>query len=325
MTITPVTLLSGFLGSGKTTVLAHALEQPALSNAVVIINEFGEVSIDHLIVADLAENILELRNGCLCCTIRGDLVMTLRDLHRRRQLQEIKAFNQVVVEASGLADPVPIAHTLMANPPIMSAYRLDGIICVVDGLNGANTLLAHETAGNQVALADLVIISKSDIASSTQVDAAQVAVESINRSAQIIRVVGGDIDAGQLFGRHLFNPELRGTEIDAWMTIHGGHSHESIYATHSINSFGTLSLAGTSVFLNHVVNQYRDSILRIKGIAGFREKGGKPALLHAVQDKFYPVAWLDDWPSEDHSNRLVFIGRGLDPDWLDAKFQSLCV
>jgi G3E family GTPase len=323
--ITPVTLLCGFLGSGKTTLLASALAQPALSNAVVIINEFGEISIDHLVVADLTENILELRNGCLCCTIRGDLAMTLRDLHRRRQLGEINAFDQVLVETSGLADPIPLAHTLMANPPVMTAYRLDAILCVVDAVNGAQTSIDHESAGNQIALADIVILSKTDIATKMQTEATINAIKAINRSAQISTVVAGNIDALELFGQRLFDPERRGEAIEQWMSIHSGHSHETAYRTHSIVIEGTLSLAGTSVFLNHVVNQHREQILRIKGIAGFREKGGAPALVHAVQDKFYPVTWLDKWPSDDHSSRLIFIGRDLDTQWLNAKFESLCI
>lgn len=324
MAITPVTLICGFLGSGKTTLLGRALEHAALANAVVIVNEFGEVSIDHLVVADLAENILELRNGCLCCTIRGDLVMTLRDLYQRRQLGEIIEFDHVIIETSGLADPIPLAHTLMANPPLMKAYRLDAIICVVDAVNGAATLVEHDLAANQVALSDLIVISKSDIATPAQLARTRRQVAGINPSAETVEVIKGDVASSKVFKRQLFNPEQRAETIERWMSVHGDHSHDSVYSTHAIVYEGTLSLAGTSVFLNHAVNAQRDRLLRIKGLAGFREKGGAPALLHAVQDKFYPVEWLNDWPSEDHSSRLVFIGRDLDTDALDAEFESLC-
>jgi len=323
--ITPVSLLSGFLGSGKTTLLGRALEHNALSNTLVIVNEFGDVGIDHLIVADLAENILELRNGCLCCTIRGDLAMTLRDLYHRRQLGDVKAFDHVVVETSGVADPIPLAHTLMANPPIMQAYRLDTIVCVVDAIHGVATMREHDTAANQVALADLIIISKSDIAPSGQLAETQAVIEGINPSAEVAVAVAGNIEPARVFGRQLFDPEKRADTIDKWMSVHSGHRHDSVYTTHSIVHGGTLSLAGTSVFLNHVVNEKREQILRIKGLAGFREKDGAPALLHAVQEKFYPVTWLEDWPSADHSSRLVFIGRDLDTGWLETKFESLCL
>ena len=329
---TPVTLLCGFLGSGKTTLLSHVLEQDALSNAVVIINEFGEVSIDHLIVADLAENILELRNGCLCCTIRGDLAMTLRDLYHKRQLEEIKAFDHVVIETTGLADPIPLAHTLMANPPIMSAYRLDTIVCVVDAVCGAATLLEHETAANQVALADLVVFAKTDIASGEEIRHTRAAVDAINPGAERLDVIAGQIDARKIFGRGLFDPANRSESIESWLQAHGDHDHGAHphdhgtdYTTHSIVHAGSLSLAGTSVFLNHAVNQQREQILRIKGLAGFREKDGAPALLHSVQDKFYPIVWLNHWPSDDHTSRIVFIGRNLDTDALEQKFAALCV
>lgn len=327
MSITPVTLLCGFLGSGKTTLLSHALAQPALSDALVIVNEFGEVSIDHLIVADLAENILELRNGCLCCTIRGDLAMTLRDLYHRRQLGDIKRFDQVVVETSGLADPIPLAHTLMANPPLMRAYRLDSIVCVVDGVNGAPTLAAHETAADQVALADIIVVSKSDIATAEEIARTRAALARINPGADVLSAVDGRIDPGEVFNRRLFDPDARSGVMEQWLETHSEHRHDhtDAYATHTIVHDEALSLAGTSVFLNHVVNEQRDHILRIKGLAGFREKSGAPALLHAVQDKFYPVRWLDAWPSEDHRSRLVFIGRELDATWLEAKFQALCI
>jgi G3E family GTPase len=132
----PVTVLTGFLGSGKTTLLRHLLEGPAFTDTALIVNEFGEVGIDHLLVADLAENIIELRDGCLCCTIRGDLVMTLRDLWQRRCLGEVPPFARVVVETTGLADPVPLLHTLMANAPLMKVYRLDAVVCVVDAQHG---------------------------------------------------------------------------------------------------------------------------------------------------------------------------------------------
>lgn len=325
MPVTPVSLLCGFLGAGKTTLLRAVLEQTALANAAVIVNEFGEVSIDHLVVADLTENILELRNGCLCCTIRGDLTLTLRDLYQRRQLGDIKPFDQVIVETSGLANPIPIIHTLMVNPALMKAYCLDTVVCVVDAVNGSTTIDAHDSAANQLALADLIILSKGDIATKEQLAQTLATIADVNPSAEVRDVIRGEIDCTRVFGRRLFNPLKRSKFIDRWLGAHPDHSHDSVYVTHTITRQGTLSLAGTSVFLNHVVNQQREHILRIKGLAGFRERDDRPALLHAVQDKFYPLEWLDAWPNDDHSSRLVFIGRDLDTAWLDAKFDSLCL
>ncbi|MBI4695135.1 MAG: GTP-binding protein [Gammaproteobacteria bacterium] len=322
--LTPVTILTGFLGSGKTTLLAHLLADPRLERTAVIINEFGEVSIDHLIVAKVAENVVELRNGCLCCTIRGDLALTLRDLYRQRVLEEVAPFERVIVETSGLADPVPLVHTLMTDPHLMRAFGLEAVVTVIDAQHAAQTLPEHETATNQLALADLVVLTKTDIASAEERSAAERLVAGINPQAECLVAVQGAIDPVLLVGRSRFMPDRRAGTIMAWILAHEHHDHATHYATHVITRPGPLSLAGTTVFLNHLVNQAGDSLLRIKGIAGFREKGGRPAILHAVRNKFYPVQWLDDWPDTDQTSRLVFIGRQLDAAWLDEKFASLC-
>ena len=322
----PVVLLTGFLGSGKTTLLSRVLADGGFADSAVIINEFGEVSIDHLVVADLAENIVELRDGCLCCTIRGDLVMTLRDLHRKRVLEEIPSFRRVIVETTGLADPVPLVHTLMANQPLMAVYRLDAVVCVVDGEHGLTTLAAHDTAKDQVAIADLLVLSKVDVAPRATLDALRAELETINPGAEIHQVARGEVDATTLFGRQVFQPAARDAALARWLhASEHHHDHGARYGAHVIRHAGAWSLAGTSVFLNRVVNEFRDNLLRIKGIAAFREKGGRPAVLHAVQNKFYPVEWLDAWPDEDQEGRLVFIGRDLDVNRIDELFNSLCV
>ncbi|MGE0483104.1 MAG: GTP-binding protein [Gammaproteobacteria bacterium] len=334
----PVTILTGFLGSGKTTLLRHLLEDPAFTDTALIVNEFGEVGIDHLLVADLAENIVELRDGCLCCSIRGDLVMTLRDLWQRRCLDEVPAFARVVVETTGLADPVPLIHTLMANAPLMKVYRLDAVVCVLDAQHGGATLTAHDTALRQLALADIVVLSKTDL-----VDAAASAdllarLADINPRAERIEAVHGEVKPTRILDRGLFQPAPCASDVGAWWggrdesaaravaTDHAHvHDHGAEYATHIIRHATPLSLAGTAVFLNRVVNLFADDILRIKGIAAFRDKGDAPAVLHAVQGKFYPVVWLDSWPDTDHDSRLVFIGRHLDTARIDELFAALCV
>ncbi len=319
-------LLTGFLGSGKTTLLSRALTHSEFSKTAVIVNEFGEVSIDHLVVADLAENIVELRDGCLCCTIRGDLAMTLRDLHHKRILEDIPAFERVVVETSGLADPIPLIHTLMANPPLQKVYALDAVLCMVDGLHAGDDLNAHQSVSAQVALADILMVSKIDIAARPALDELIKRLRELNRSAEIIEVAGGEIAPARVFGQVLFQPDRSAEHIRAW--IAGAHDHDdhgSLYMSHVIRHNGALSLAGTSVFLNRVVNELSENILRIKGLAGFREKSGRPALLHGVQNKFYPVEWLDDWPDADHTSRLIFIGRDLDAGRIDELFETLCV
>ena len=183
---TPVTLLTGFLGAGKTTLLARWLEHPAFRDTAVIVNEFGEVALDHLIIADLAPQVVELRNGCLCCTIRGDLALSLRRLHEQRALGAIPRLARVVVETSGLAAPIPLVHTLINDLPLARAFRLNSLICVVDALHGAATLAAHATARDQLALADVVIMSKTDSATAAQVDTMRAVIASYNCNARVI-------------------------------------------------------------------------------------------------------------------------------------------
>lgn len=327
----PVTILTGFLGSGKTTLLGALLAHPEFSDTALIVNEFGEVSIDHLLVADLTENIIELRDGCLCCTIRGDLVMTLRDLWHRRCLDEIPPFARVVIETSGLADPVPLVHTLMANAPLMTVFALDAVVCVVDALEAPATLAREPLAASQVALADIIVISKTDLASPDAIAALR--TQLTVSGAELVDAVRGDVTPARLLDRALFQPAVGIGDLNAWLgagnsktDLHNHeHDHATEFAAHVIRHARPLSLAGTAVFLNRMVNELGDDILRIKGLAGFREKDGRPAVLHAVRNKFYPVEWLASWPDEDHDSRLVFIGRHLDIRRIEESFAALCV
>ena len=329
----PVTLLTGFLGSGKTTLLKHLLGSAEFSNTVVIINEFGEVGIDHLIVANLSESIVELRNGCLCCTIRGDLALTVHDLLYRRQLGDLPRFDRIVIETSGVADPVPLAHTLMVTPALAKAVHLERIVTVVDALNAAATLPGHETATDQVALADLVVVSKTDLASDAELATTTRLVEGINPAAARVSAAHGEVPARLLVDADRRDPARRAGLVAQWIGRHGAHGHDegsahehlAHYTSHVCQHPQALSLAGTTVFLNRVVNELGPRILRIKGIAGFREKGGRPAIVHAVQNKFYPLEWLDAWPDGDHASRLVFIGRDLDVAAIQGRFEALCV
>ncbi|MSR14218.1 MAG: GTP-binding protein [Gammaproteobacteria bacterium] len=324
----PVSLLTGFLGSGKTTLLTRLLPRPEFARAIVIINEFGEVSIDHLIVASLSESIIELTNGCLCCTIRGDLVMTLRDLHRQAQLGEIRKFDRVVIETSGLAEPIPLLHTLMTNPPLLKVYAIESLATVVDVLNVRTTVATSTTAGDQIALADTLILSKRDLASPREIEDTHRLLEELNRQA--FRVDSRDEPDAlrQILGHQRFHAVVQGDYRPTWLAAPHSHEHDHhthAYQTHVIRHLEPLSLAGLTIFLNGVVNEQKDQILRIKGIVRFRERGGGSAVVHAVQNKFYPIQWLSEWPDRDQASKLVFIGRKLDCARLDERFRALCV
>jgi len=327
----PITLLTGFLGSGKTTLLKRLLAAPDCSRTVVIVNEFGEVSIDHLIVAQLAESIVELRNGCLCCSIRGDLALSLHELLYKRRLGDLPPFERIVIETSGLADPVPLVHTLMVTPALARSVRLARLVTVVDALNGPRTVAAHETAGDQIALADLLVVSKGDLATTAELDAARALVATLNPAAAVIEAVHGELPAQLVIADEQADPARRAALVADWTARHAAHEHDQEHAHGAhyrslvCRHPAALSLAGTTVFLNRVVNELGPRILRIKGIAGFRERGDRPGIVHAVQNRFYPLQWLDEWPDERHDSRLVFIGRDFDAAAIEERFKALCV
>src|SRR5450830_482923 len=196
----PVSLLTGFLGSGKTTLLNHLVHQPALRDTLVIINEFGEIGLDHLLVAHSEENVVvEMSSGCLCCTIRGDLQKTLKDAHWRFTRNAERRFNRVIIETTGLADPMPILHTLMADADLSEHYRLDGVITAVDAVNGMSTLDAHQEAVRQAAVADLLLLTKTDLAEPAQLATLKQRLGVINPGATQTIILNGAVDAESLF------------------------------------------------------------------------------------------------------------------------------
>lgn len=326
---TPIAILTGFLGSGKTTLLQHVLHFAEMKPTAIIINEFGQVSVDHLLVAKSTENIVELRNGCLCCSIRGDLALTLRDLHHKRLLGEISGFDYVIVETTGLADPVPILHTLMTTPALQSAFRPDVVITCVDAVNGLASLADHACTNSQLAMADVILLTKTDMVSIWPDEALCRAIGQSNPRAEIHEVIDGQIDHRALFRRSLFEPGESFDRIRQWISLSSADltvsDHGVHYQSYVLASPGPISMAGMAVFLNRIVNEYKGDILRVKGIFGSRERHGRPAVVHGVCEKFYPIQWLDDWPSDDHSSRFVFIGRSFDRVRLGALFNQLCV
>jgi G3E family GTPase len=341
----PVTVLTGHLGSGKTTLLQRALEHPLLQRTALIINEFGEVSIDHLMVAQLAENIVQLRGGCICCAVRVDLAMTLRELHEKRQLGDIPPFDHVIIETSGLADPVPILHTMMANPMMQKHYAPDAVVTCVDQINLERTLQDDAVALSQLQMADVVILTKGDLATPEQRERSRALVHEANPHARQMQVTLGDADASTIFLRGLFEAGRSlqpAADASGWLmagkpmtrprsdtgTDTGVHRGPRPI-THVIHTSTPVDLVGLGVFLNRVTNTMGDRILRIKGIVNVASRPRHvttqgPLVVHAVREKFYPLQWMPDWPDDDHSTRLVFIGRDLDTEGLDQLFEALC-
>jgi G3E family GTPase len=317
----PLTVLTGFLGAGKTTLLNRLLKDPALAETAVIINEFGEVSLDHLLVEYVGDNMVLLQSGCLCCTMRGDLVdaleTLLRDLDNRRC-----SFRRVLLETTGLADPAPVLHTAMSHPYLLLRYRLDGVVTVVDAVNGEATLDAHPEAVKQAAVADRVVLTKTDLADTAQRDTILARLRALNPAAPILDAAKGEATADRLLGGGLFDPDQKIPDVRKWLTAeayagdHHHHHHDVNRHDDHIRSFVLTSAdampAGTlEMFLELLRATHGARLLRIKGIVKLAEMPDTPVVVHGVQHVFHPTVRLERWPDEDHRTRLVFITRDL--------------
>jgi len=313
MSALPVSVITGFLGSGKTTLLSRLLRDPAFERAAVIINEFGAVALDHLLVESSDEQILMLEGGCVCCTVRGDLVRTAGDLLARRAARTVTPFERIVIETTGLADPAPIVHALMTDRDIADALRLESVITTVDAAAGAATLDAHPQSVKQAALADCIVVTKSDLADPA-VNGLAERLQALNPGAPKLAAVHGAVDATQLFTRR--------AHWDATLYETSAHHHGGIN-TFCLRRETPLHAATLSLFLQLVAEHCGARLLRLKGIVDVVESPGRPAVIHGVQHVFHPPAWLDAWPDEDRSTRIVVISQGLDAQWLQDVLEVL--
>jgi G3E family GTPase len=306
----PTTLLTGFLGSGKTTLLRHALVSPELADTAVIINEIGEIAIDHHLVDFVEGNVLELPGGCLCCAVREDLARTLRSLIERRDAGEIRRFRRIVIETSGLADPAPILFTLGADPMLDHRLRLAGVVTLVDAVQGAETLARFAEAERQAALADVLVITKTDLAplGPDLLDR----LDRINGRAERILAIEASDAGGVLFG-----PSPRTTA--PVMPAEPPAAH-----THGIDAFvvvlgGEISRLDFARALGGLAGARGSDLLRVKGIVRFSDRPERPAVVQAAQHALFAPEWLDTWPDDDRRSRLVFVVHEIPrPEILDA-------
>ncbi len=323
----PVSVITGFLGSGKTTLLSRLVRQPGMEKTAVVINEFGEVGLDHeLVAASSDENVMVLDSGCICCSIRGELAETLRDLFARRAREEIPAFDRVVIETTGLADPAPVLHTLMADPLVAACFRLDGVVTTVDGMHGGGQLDRHEESLKQAAMADRLLLTKTDIAGEDGVSTLENRLAGINPGAPRYRVVQGDIEPDRLFGAGLYDPATKSADVRNWLreeAFHArdhhhhdhdhhdhDHSHDERFTSFCLRREGACSWNTWVGFLEALITSHGDSLLRLKGILNVTGLEA-PVAVHGVQHMFHPPAILEAWPSDDRTSRIVFIGDGL--------------
>ena len=341
----PVSILTGFLGSGKTTLLRHLLTHPDMAETAVIINEFGEIGLDHSLVESAEEDTILMNSGCLCCTVRGDLVETMRSLFKRRIKRELPPFCRLVIETTGLADPAPILHTLISDPLLVTRFRLDGVIATVDAEAGGDTLDRHAEAVKQAAVADRLLLTKRDLVGSDVAAALHNRLRTLNPAAPVIDVENGVIEPGRLFDAGLYDPKTKSLDVQRWLKAeayadastghdHGHEHHHEPDHAHDVNRHDErirafcvrydtpLDWDRFNSWVEMMITFYGGQILRLKGILNIAEFEN-PVAIHGVQHRFHPPVWLDDWPDADHSSRLVLITRDLDPELVEhtlAKF-----
>ena len=311
---TPVTLLTGFLGSGKTTLLNGWLRDPALSDAAVIVNEFGEIGIDHALIAASSDNTIELSTGCLCCTVKGDLVETLRDLTEKRARGEVKAFARVIIETTGMADPGPVIQALITFP-VARTYRLGRVVTAVDAVQGMGTLDRHAEARKQVGVADEVVLTKADLAGS-DLAPLEARIAGLSPGARLHRSSLTHLAQPTLLdGIDPADPNTRPSEVRAWLRAEAFDAADPVTHREDIGSFclafeEPLHWEHVSAWLDALVIAHGDDLLRVKGILAIAGRP-RPVVVQAVQRLFSPPVELAAWPEGMAGSRIVFITRGL--------------
>ena len=342
---TPVTILTGFLGSGKTTLLNRALRDPAMANTAVVINEFGEVGLDQALAAQSDDTIMVLENGCLCCTVFGDLVTTLNNLYHAREDGKIPRFDHVVIETSGLADPAPVIQAFLSDPTLAGLYRIGTVIATLDAVNGRATLDKHVESVRQVALADHILITKLDLIDPEKAHAAEAELTArlrrLNPAAKIARIDDPALDIGALLRTEGLDPSDAKADARAWLNAaayeappaahdhdhdhahdgehahdHADHDHHHLH-DRDIASFCFIREApipreALRLLLDALQQNLGPNLLRVKAIVHVAEEPDRPAVIQGAQHLLHNLSWLERWPDADRRSRIVFITQGFD-------------
>jgi G3E family GTPase len=347
----PVTILTGFLGAGKSTLLNRILKDPAMKDAAVIINEFGDVGIDHLLVESSGDAIIELSDGCLCCTVRGELVDTLANLMDAVQTGRVKAVKRVVIETTGLADPAPVMQAIMGNPVIATNFDLDGVVTVVDAVNGLQTLDNHEEARKQVAVADRLVVSKRPMASAKLLLALEARLRQLNPRAALIAADSPGAGSAEILVNGLYDPATKIADVSRWLRDedehdahhqhdhhhghdhhHHGHDHQDPHDVNrhdaSIRSFSIvedkpIDPMAVEMFIDLLRSAHGEKLLRMKAIIAVSDRPERPLVLHGVQNIFHPPVRLPAWPNPaDRRTRMVLITKDLPEDYVRDLFDA---
>ena len=329
----PVTVITGFLGSGKTTLLSSILKKKEMQKTAVIINEFGEIGLDHALIEHTDENIVELQSGCICCTIQGDLNKTLIDLFDKMMNGKVSSFNRVLIETTGLANPVPIIHTLMSSIELIRIYSLDGVITVVDSVNGEKTLDLHEESLKQLALAEKIILSKTDIIDKDEIKSLIYRIKEINPVSQIIFSKFGNIPLEEIFGLGAYDPYKKSADVKKWLAAekykdkkhhhhHDVNRHNENIRAFSMMSENPVNMIAFSFFRDMITAALGANLLRMKGIINIAGEE-RPAVIHGVQHIFHPDQWLETWPDNARRTKLVFITQNIKKEQIEDFFRPL--
>jgi len=355
----PLNVFTGFLGAGKTTLLNRLLKDPAMHDAAVLVNEVGDIGIDHNLYEIVEEGVILLSSGCLCCAVRGDLVNSLENLLRARDNGRCKPFNRVVIETTGIADPASVIHIIMTQPYLTLRYRLDGVVTLVDAVNGMKTLDEHEEAVKQAAMADRLVITKTDLPDgAAQLPALRERLRKLNPAAVVLE---GEVPVTELINAGLYDPGSKIPDVARWLREeaviaaeedahhhghdhheHGhGHSHGHQHGHHdhhhkhdqasrhdaSIKAFSIateipIPLNTLEMFLDLMRSAHGDKILRMKGIVQLADEPERPVVFHVVQHLMHPPARLEAWPDADRRSRIVCISKNLAPEMVRKMFDA---
>jgi G3E family GTPase len=352
----PLVVITGFLGAGKTTLLNRLLRDPDMAGTLVIINEFGDVGLDHLLIESARDDQVLLQSGCLCCTIRGDLLATLEGLLRKRDNGRIEPFERVLIETTGLADPIPILQTVMSHPYLSLRYRLDGVITLVDAVNAADTLDTQDEAIRQTAVADLLIMTKTDMVEAKEHTVLEGRLRALNPAAPLRKVA--DISARDVLSCGLIDPVSKLPDVTAWLrdeellarmgtnahrhsdgTIHietdpsaeslrPGQSaqnrfrHSDAISAHAFGSDKAMPPETYALFRQLLTSAHGTKLLRLKGMIKLTDDPTRPLVVHGVQHVFHDDQRLESWPDGDERTRIVVITRDLDPTFIEKLWQA---
>jgi G3E family GTPase len=349
----PLTIVTGFLGAGKTSLLNGLLRDPMAAGTLVIINEFGEIGLDHLLVERVDGDMLVMTSGCLCCSIRGDLIAALEDILRRRDNGRMAPFDRVIIETTGLADPAPVLHTVMEHPYLALRFRLDGVITLIDAVNGIATLDAHEEAVKQAAMADRLILSKTELpASGSGLPELRARLAKLNPGAVLLDAAEGQATPEALLNLGIYDSDRKIPDVRRWLNaeafvahddqvhthgggeeggshVHAGHKahdvnrHDARIRAFCIRHEEPLSAMALDLFIELLRSAHGPDLLRVKGIVALADDLSRPLVIQGVQHVFHPPLRLPAWPDADHTTRIVFILRDLDRAFVDTLWRAV--